>query len=234
LKFQWGCEGRVDSVGVDQLPLMGKARCNMLAYGVEAGTQTTLDLLKKRQTLAQVEHAVGEAKKHGIARVHGFFVIGCPGETAEDIQETFRFAARLELDTFGFNRLAVYRGTPLWSAYVGRGIIDDDRDWDKTFKCCAIDPDTVPNDEVNSLRMKGYGSLLLRRILVHPLRTWDLLRTFSRHMAWTDLLRLISGPFRTKTVSVPDLPAAMVDAGLGAPVRKTKLQRIGNGSAFSS
>ena len=38
--------------------------------------------------------------------MHGFFVIGCPGETAEDIQET-RFAARLELDTFGFNRLAV-------------------------------------------------------------------------------------------------------------------------------
>ncbi len=151
----------------------------MLAYGVEAGTQGTLDRLEKRQTLAQVEHAVGQAKEHGIARVHGFFVIGCPGETAADIRETFRFAARLALDTFGFNRLAVYRGTPLWKEYVGRGIIDEDRDWDKTFKCCDIDPDTVPNDEVNGLRMKGYASLLLRRILLRPIRTWDLLRTFS-------------------------------------------------------
>jgi radical SAM superfamily enzyme YgiQ (UPF0313 family) len=217
LQFHWGCEGRVDSVGVDQLPLMSKARCNMLAYGVEAGTQGTLDRLKKRQTLAQVEHAVSQAKKHGIARVHGFFVIGCPGETAADIRETFRFAARLELDTFGFNRLAVYRGTPLWSEYVGRGIIDEERDWDKTFKCCDIDPDTVPNDEVNRLRTKGYASLLLRRILFRPRATWDLLRTFARHMAWSDLLRLVSGPFRAKAASPSALPARMVDAGLRAP-----------------
>lgn len=221
LRFRWGCEGRVDSVGVEQLGLMARARCDMLAYGVEAGTQRTLDRLRKRQTLAQVEHAVAEAKKHGIARVHGFFVIGSPGETTADIRETFRFAARLEIDTFGFNRLAVYRGTPLWNEYVDSGIIDEERDWDKSFKCCDIDPDTVPNDEVNRLRMKGYVSLLLRRILVHPLRTWDLLRSFSRHMAWRDLLRLLSGPFRTKPASAPALPARMVDAGLRAPTRET-------------
>ncbi len=231
LKFHWGCEGRVDSVGVDQLPLMGKARCEMLAYGVEAGTQRTLDRLKKRQTLAQVARAVGEAKKHGIARVHGFFVIGCPGETAEDIRETFRFAARLEIDTFGFNRLAVYRGTPLWNEYVAKGIIDEDRDWDKTFKCCNIDPDAVPNDEVNRLRMKGYVSLLLRRIVVRPLKTWGLLRAFSRHMAWADLFRLISGPFRAKA-TVPDLPARMVDSGLRAPVRGARApERVTKGAA---
>src|SRR5512136_125381 len=176
LKFTWGCEGRVDAVGVEQLPLMGKAGCNMLAYGVEAGTKKMLDRLEKRQTLEQVEHAVSEAKRCGIARVHGFFVIGGPGETAADIRETFRYAARLEIDTFGFNRLAVYRGTPLWNEYAARGIVDDDRDWDKTFKCCDIDPDTVPNDEVNRIRMKGYLQLLLHRIATRPVRTWDLLR----------------------------------------------------------
>jgi radical SAM superfamily enzyme YgiQ (UPF0313 family) len=222
LEFRWGCEGRVDSVGVEQLPLLGKARCDMLAFGVEAGTQTTLDRLRKRQTLAQVEHAVGEAKKHGIERVHGFFVIGCPDETAEDIKETFRFAARLEIDTFGFNRLAVYRGTPLWQAYVDRGILDEDRDWDKTFKCCDIDPDTVPNEEVNGLRMKGYLSLLLHRIMVRPFRTWGLFRAFSRHMAWRDLVQLLSGPFRPRKANVPDLPARMLDAGLRAPVRTVR------------
>lgn len=219
LKFHWGCEGRVDSVGVDQLPLMGQARCDMLAYGIESGTQKMLDRLGKRQTLAQIEHAVDEAKRHGIARVHGFFVIGCPGETAEDIRDTFRFAARLKIDTFGFNRLAVYRGTPLWKDYAARGIVDDDRDWDKTFKCCDIDPDTVPNDRVNRLRMKGYASLLLTRFLRRPVKTFGLLRTFSRHMPIRDLLRLLSGPFRKKVGRVPDLPAPMVDAGLEVPVR---------------
>jgi radical SAM superfamily enzyme YgiQ (UPF0313 family) len=217
LAFQWGCEGRVDSVGVEQLPIMSKARCTMLAFGVEAGTQKTLDRLGKRQTLEQVEHAVAEAKRHGIARVHGFFVIGSPGESAVDIRETFRFAARLRIDTFGFNRLAVYRGTPLWREYVARGILDDDRDWDKSFKCCDIDHDTVPNDEVNRLRMKGYVALLAQRIFRRPIQTWNLLRTFSRHMALSDLLALVSGPFRPKGEGSRVLPARMVDAGIREP-----------------
>jgi len=70
--------------------------------------------------------------------------------------------------------------------------------------------------------MRGYVSLLLHRIAVRPLRTWGLLRSFSRHMAWKDLLRLLSGPFRTRQASAPDLPARLMDAGLRAPVRLSK------------
>ena len=87
LAFKWGCEGRVDSVAVDQLPIMGKANCNFLAFGVESGTQKILDRLDKRQTLEQIEHAVSEAKRCGIERAHGFFLVGSPGETEEDILE---------------------------------------------------------------------------------------------------------------------------------------------------
>ena len=42
-EFTWGCEGRVDSAAVDQLPIMSKANCTFLAYGVESGTQKILD-----------------------------------------------------------------------------------------------------------------------------------------------------------------------------------------------
>jgi radical SAM superfamily enzyme YgiQ (UPF0313 family) len=219
LQFHWGCEGRVDSVGVAQLPLMVKAHCRWLAYGVESGSQRVLDRLGKRQTLEQVEHAVTEAKRHGISQVHGFFVVGAPGETAEEIGETFRYAARLQIDTFGFNRLAVYRGTPLWTEYADRGLVDDDRDWDKTFKCCDIDPDTVPTAEVNRIRMWGYARLLLHRIVTRPVRTWALLRAFSRHMSWGDLLGLVRGPFRAHPVSRKQLPQRMIAAGIDTPVR---------------
>ena len=51
------------------------------------------------------------------------------------------------------------------------------------------------------------------------MKTWELLRTFSRHMPVRDLLRLISGPFRKKVAPLPDLPAPMVDAGVKVPVR---------------
>jgi radical SAM superfamily enzyme YgiQ (UPF0313 family) len=221
LQFNWGCEGRADSVGIDQLPILKKARCNFLAFGVEAGTQKVLDRLKKKQTLAQVETAVSEAKRHGIARVHGFFVVGSPGETKDDIRESFRFATRLELDTFGFNRLCAYRGTPLWQEYVDRGIIDDERDWHKWFKCSDIDPTALPSAEVNRLRAKGYGSLFARRVVRRPIRTWKLLHSFGRHMKTTDMIRLLASPFRRRTLTrKPELPARMLDLGLAEPDRR--------------
>jgi radical SAM superfamily enzyme YgiQ (UPF0313 family) len=224
LDFHWGCEGRADATAIDQLPLMHQARCAFLAFGVEAGTQKVLDRLKKRQTLEQVAQAVRRAKQHAIDRVHGFFVIGCPDETKEDIMASFRFAARLELDTFGFNRLCAYRGTPLWKEYVNRGLIDDERDWHKWFKCSDIDPTTLPSAEVNRLRMKGYAELFARRVVARPLRTAKLLRTLSRHMKSSDLLKMITSPFRRRKFTCPpDLPAQMINQGLQAPVRGAQI-----------
>lgn len=220
LKFRWGCEGRVDSVAVDRLPLMGKANCGMLAFGIESGSQKVLDRLRKEQTLEQIKHAVDEAKKHGIESAHGFFLIGNPDETVDEILESFRFAARLKLDTFGFNRLCAYRGTPLWHEYIQRGIIDDDRDWHKWFKCSDIDPTILPSEVVNKARQKGYRILLTRRFLLRPWSTLKLLRRFSRHMKWSDIFKLLSSPFRKHgQFRKPELPAKMLDAGLEAPVR---------------
>jgi radical SAM superfamily enzyme YgiQ (UPF0313 family) len=220
LKFHWGCEGRVDAVAVDQLAVMQQANCNFLAFGVEAGTQKVLDRLHKKQTLKQVEHAVSEAKRHGIERVHGFFVIGSPDETEKEVIASFRFAAKLRLDTFGFNRLCAYRGTPLWQEYVNRGIIDDERDWDKWFKCSDIDPNALPSAAVNRVRMKGYALLFAHRIFGRPIRTYKLLRILGRHMKKFDLLKLLWSPFRRRTLSrKPELPALMIDLGLEEPKR---------------
>ena len=220
LQFKWGCEGRVDSVAVDQFAIMSKAKCNFLAFGVESGTQKILDRLDKRQTLEQIERAVSLAKHHGIERAHGFFLVGSPGETEADILESFRFCARLKLDTFGFNRLCVYRGTPLWHEYLERGILDDERDWDKWFKCSDIDPTVLPSEVVNKARQKGYARLFMHRVLFRPIQTFKLLHTLGRHMKFVDIVRLLSSPFRRRTLNrKPALPAGMMDSGLTAPIR---------------
>ena len=221
LELRWGCEGRVDSVAIDQFPIMGKSNCGFLAFGIESGTQKVLDRLKKNQSLEQIEKAVALAKKHGIATAHGFFLVGSPDETEEDIHESFRFAARLKLDTFGFNRLCVYRGTPLWQEYIDRGIIDDERDWKKWFKCSDIDPTVLPSEVVNQARQKGYRLLFMHRIFTRPIATFKLLRKFSKSMSTGLVLRLLWSPFRKKTFSrQPELPAQMIEQGLIAPVRE--------------
>ena len=102
------------------------------------------------------------------------------------------------MDTFGFNRLCAYRGTPLWQEYVERGIIDDQRDWHKWFKCSDIDPTTLPSAVVNRTRMKGYGLLFAHRFLRRPIRTAKLLRAFGRHMKTSDILKMLASPFRRR------------------------------------
>ena len=147
-------------------------------FGIESGSQKILDRLKKEQTLAEIETAVTNAKNAGIEIVHGFFVVGIPDETEEDMRATFDFAAKIPLDTFGFNRLCVYRGTPLWQEYVKRGLVNDATDWYKYFKCSEIDPTCLPGEAINSLRQQGLRKLFLYKIFHHPLQTYRLLRGF--------------------------------------------------------
>ena len=193
--IQWGCEGRVDSTAQHLFPAMAKAHCRTLMFGVESGSQKVLDRLKKEQTLAEVETAVTNAKQAGIEIVHGFFVVGTPDETVEDLRATFDFASRLRLDTFGFNRLCVYRGTPLWHEYVQRGIVSDAADWYKYFKCSEIDPTCLPGPVINAERAAGLRRLFRYKLVHYPLQTLRLLRRFTRYMKLRDVAYLIVKPF---------------------------------------
>jgi len=200
ITIQWGCEGRVDSVCMQLFPMMAEAGCRTIMFGIESGSQKILDRLKKEQTLEEIEAAVTNAKKAGIEIVHGFFVVGNPDETEEDMRQTFRFASRLRLDTFAFNRLCVYRGTPLWQEFVRRGLVDDARDWYKYFKCSSIDPTVLPGEEIHRIRAEELRRLILYKLFRYPGQMLRLLRRFVRHMPLRDVGYLLVKPFLgTKT-----------------------------------
>ncbi len=196
--IHWGCEGRVDSVAQHLFPAMAKAHCRTVMFGIESGSQKVLDRLKKEQTLAEVETAVTNAKQAGIEIVHGFFVVGNPDETVEDLRATFRFASTLRLDTFGFNRLCVYRGTPLWQEYVKRGLVSELADWYKYFKCSEIDPTCLRGEVINAERRAGLRRLFLYKLAHYPVQTLRLLRRFLRYMPVRDVAYLIMKPFLGK------------------------------------
>ena len=193
--IQWGCEGRVDSSAQHLFPEMAKANCRTIMFGLESGSQKVLDRLNKEQTLEEVETAVTNAKQAGIEIVHGFFVVGSPDETVEDIRSTFDFASRLRLDTFGFNRLCVYRGTPLWQEYVKRGLVNDQADWYKYFKCSEIDPTCLPGEVIHAERSAGLRRLLLYKLRHYPIQLFKLIRRFLRYMPARDVGYLLIKPF---------------------------------------
>ena len=193
--IQWGCEGRVDSAAQHMFPIMAKAHCRTIMFGLESGSQKILDRLDKEQTLEEVETAVTNAKKAGIEIVHGFFVVGSPDETVEDLRSTFDLASRLPLDTFGFNRLCVYRGTPLWQEYVRRGLVNDETDWYKYFKCSEIDPTCLPGEVIHAERAAGLRRLLLYKLRHYPVQLFTLIRRFLRFMPARDVGYLLIKPF---------------------------------------
>lgn len=195
IDIEWGVEGRVDSVCQHLFPIMAKAHCRTIMFGIESGSQKVLDRLKKEQTLDDIESAVTNAKQAGIDIVHGFFTVGNPDETIEDMRATFDFASRLRLDTFGFNRLCVYRGTPLWQEYVQRGLVNDVTDWYKYFKCSEIDPTCLPGEAINTERNAGLKRLFFYKLRHYPVQTFTLLRRFLRYMPLRDVLYLITKPF---------------------------------------
>ena len=195
LTIQWGIEGRVDSVAQHLFPAMAKAHCRTVMFGIESGSQKILDRLQKEQTLEEVQMAVKNAKRAGIEIVHGFFTVGNPDETVEDMNATFDFASKLPLDTFGFNRLCVYRGTPLWQEYVKRGLVNEATDWYKYFKCSEIDPTCLPGEVINQVRQEGLRRLFLYKIFHYPIQTYRLLRRFLRFMPVRDVVYLIMKPF---------------------------------------
>lgn len=114
------------------------------------------------------------------------------------MRATFDFASRIRIDSFGSNRLCVYRGTPLWTEYVQRGLVDDNKDWFKYFKCSSIDPTVLPGEEIHRIRTEGLQKLILYKFTHYPLQTLRLLRRFVRYMPLRDVIYLLVKSFLGK------------------------------------
>lgn len=105
----WMCESRVDSIDDPELvALMARAGCRTLYIGVESGSPGMLERLKKRESVEQFVRVFSFLKQHGI-RAHASFVVGVPGETAEDRRLTEEFIRVTQPDSVRKN---VYIGLP--------------------------------------------------------------------------------------------------------------------------
>jgi hypothetical protein len=103
---------------------------------------------------------------------------------------------------------------------VDLGIIDDNMDWYKWFKCSDIDPDVLPGETLNRLRMKGYASLFVKRIFFRTLKTYRLLRAFSRSMGFLNIFKLLLSSFSKRTLfHEADLPNRMLEFKIADPER---------------
>lgn len=122
LKFDWKAEARVNTVDEQMLKMMKRAGCSLLAFGVESGNQKSLDFLQKNTTVSQIRKAFRLTQKSGIKTL-GYFILGIPGESYRQAQQTIEFSLDLKCDFAQFSILTPYPGTKLYDLALNRGWI---------------------------------------------------------------------------------------------------------------
>ncbi len=125
LGLTWSCLSRANGIDPVTAGMMRASGCRRVYLGLESGSQATLDLMQKQTTVEQSVRAVTVYGEAGI-EVAAFFIVGYPGETAADIEETFAFALDLPLAEISFNVPMPLPGSRLWERLGGN---DGGRDW---------------------------------------------------------------------------------------------------------
>lgn len=104
MDIEWDCVSyeRLDNLDDELLPLMFRAGCRILHIGIESGCEKTRKKMNKISSLQDIIRKVKTIKSHGI-KVGGWFMLGFPEETRDDIKDSIKFAFSLGADFVKFN-----------------------------------------------------------------------------------------------------------------------------------
>jgi len=160
-KMEWFCQARVDTIDKEMLMLMKKSGCYSIQYGIESGSQRVLNILKKGFTLEQVEKAIKMTKEVGI-HIHGYFILGSPTETKDEIEQTIKWAKHLSLDTVQFTLLTPFPGTESYEMYLKSTPTPEDFNNFRVHENVFFYSKELPPEEILRLRRKAYKEFYLR------------------------------------------------------------------------
>ncbi|MDD5417133.1 MAG: radical SAM protein, partial [Candidatus Aenigmarchaeota archaeon] len=128
-KVDFGCLSRVDIMNDERMRLLKEMNVLQIDFGFESGSQRILNYLKRDTTTVEMNRkAVELSHKYGM-KVHGFFMIGAPDETKEDMHKTLDFIKSNKIDTVTLCVVTPYPGTEIWEEAKQRGLVSDNMDW---------------------------------------------------------------------------------------------------------
>lgn len=125
LGIRWEARSRADCVDYELLKIMKQAGLSRISFGVESGNEGILTTLNKGVKLSEVKSVFswcGELKITTLAD----FMIGSPGETLEEINDTLRFIRQIKPDYVQFSITCPYPATPLYKRLLDEGKIKND------------------------------------------------------------------------------------------------------------
>ena len=122
---------RADKINYEMLKKMKEAGFKYLAFGVEAGNDRILKNINKGETIEVTEAAIKNALNLGF-KVTLFFIVGSPGETMDDLQDSISLALKYPVFDARFYNLIPFPQSRLY-------------DWVKENNYFICDPEEYLN-----------------------------------------------------------------------------------------
>ncbi|MDB4349442.1 B12-binding domain-containing radical SAM protein [Omnitrophica bacterium] len=122
---------RIDTLDEELLELMKKSGMYLISLGIESGSDRILGLMKKQTTVKKIRDGISLIRSRGID-IAGFFIMGFPGESREDIEKTIRFSLELDLIRANYFTYLPFPGSTSYNELKAAGQLGD-VDWDRFY-----------------------------------------------------------------------------------------------------
>ena len=106
---------------------LARAGCRILKLGIESGSvRVRKEVLKRNMSDRDILETVKSAERHGL-HTSGFVMVGLPGETAEERDQTVDLLAKSRIGRFRTSLFYPFPGTESFAMSVRGGYLDPDR-----------------------------------------------------------------------------------------------------------
>ena len=129
----------LNTLDAEMLSWMKRAGWYLLCVGIESGSDRVLREMRKGITVALVREKVALVRQAGI-EVYGFFILGYPTETIEEMKQTIALSLDMDLVGAGFSCFQPFPGTPLYQSLVASGEISPGGSGEGTYADVAYSP----------------------------------------------------------------------------------------------
>lgn len=107
------CITRADRLNEEVVQILKETGCFRVWIGAESGSQKVIDLMDRRVDVHKVRDMIRLTRQHGI-EAGTFIMLGYPGETEEDIEETIHHLKESNPDYFTITVAYPIKGTELF------------------------------------------------------------------------------------------------------------------------
>jgi len=152
---------RLNKLDDELLSLMKKSGLYLISLGIESGSDRILKLMKKGTTVKKIENGIKMIRKAGID-IAGFFILGYPGETKEDIEKTIQFSCDLDLLRANFFTYLPLPGTKSFEQLKEKSELEKVA-WDNYFfTSAAYVSGNITRHELKMLQRKAFLKFFFR------------------------------------------------------------------------